>query len=442
MKKVDLSIVIAYYNNKTILECLMWLLDSLKEIKKTKYEILLVDDSSTYPLSEPVLKFMEEKKIRCFRKTSNSGVSEVRNSAIEMTSGEIVLFMDADCYVKKNYFKRLMADFKKLKNCGMVFGKREPYFDEPFKRFRELKYRYKSGKYQEKNIREFTKKDPHFYLVSGQNMAIKRSVMREIGYFIPNTGCEDIEMQYLIMGWGYSAVYDPELVMFHDHPHEYWHYVKKAYKYGKGFERFRERHNISLLKNKYFRAYMGEGKIFSKFESLKNKPFKYKFEVWVMEIGDYFANKIARFMERHFEKKQEIMLGAYGIVYAREGNSLKFLVAKYDDGHGLLGGRMDNNESIRDAFVRELDEEVGIKKDQIKKLILTKEINSFASNRSNGMEKHHFFICKVDSNIVPKNKDVKFEWLPVQKMSSFTKWEGTQRIINNIVNEIKKNENL
>jgi len=440
--KKELSIVIAYYNNQTILECLMWILNALKKRKRESYEILIVDDSSKYPLSIPVQAFLKRNKIKHFKKKKNAGISEVRNTALDLTTGEIIVFLDADSYVKEDYFKRVEESFREFKNSGMVFGKREPWKDKPFKRFRELKYRYKSGKYQEKQKKEFTLKNSDFYLVSGQNMAIKREVIRKIGYFIPNSGCEDIEMQYLIMHAGFSTLYDPELIIFHEHDHEYWHYLKKAYRYGKGFQRFKERQGIRLLRNKYYRIYMGAGRIFEKFENLKGKKFRYKLEVWMMEIGDYLANKLARYAERRFGNHIPPMLGAYGVIYRIKNKRLEFLVAKYGKEYGLIGGRVDKGENLRKAFLRELDEEVGITKDKIKEIILTKEINSFASNRSKGMEQHHFFLVKADNQVTAKSKDVNFEWLSDKKISKFTKWERTQKIVNKIVDQIKENENL
>lgn len=133
------------------------------------------------------------------------------------------------------------------------------------------------------------------------------------------------------------------------------------------------------------------------------------------------------------------MLGAYGLVYSKVGQKLKFLVAKYKDDYGLLGGRLNKNEDLREAFIRELEEEVGIKKEQILKLNLTKEVNSFSSNRLNGIEKHHFFICEIDAKANPIKKDVNFAWLSESAMAKLTKWEATQKIINNLVNIIKKN---
>ncbi|MBN1377270.1 glycosyltransferase [Candidatus Woesearchaeota archaeon] len=441
-RKKDFSIVIAYYNNQTILNCLMWILDDLKNKKRYTYEIFVVDDSSKYPLSMPVLNFLDKNKIKYFRKKKNEGISEVRNTAIDITYGDIIVFLDSDCYVKKGYFDTLYNTFKKFINCGMVFGKREPYHDKPFKRFRELKYQYKSGKNQEKNTREFTNSNMNFYLVSGNNMAIKRNVLREIGYFIPNFGCEDLEMQYLIMQAGYSTVYNPKLVVFHDHPHKFIPYLKKAFKYGRGFQKFKDRQGIRFFNNKYYRVYMGVGKIFEKFGSLKGKSLKYKLEVWLMEITDYLTNKLARFIERHFSRKIRTMHGVYGVIYIVKNNKLKFLVAKYDDGYGLIGGRINSGESLREGFIRELNEEVGIKEKNIEKLFLTSEQNDFASNRYKGMERHHFFILKLNNKFKPIPREVNFKWLSYYKMTKLTKWVRTQKIINNIIKKIKEDENL
>ena len=143
-------------------------------------------------------------------------------------------------------------------------------------------------------------------------------------------------------------------------------------------------------------------------------------------------------VKKNPNEKNELMLGVYGVIYSKIGQRLRFLVAKYEERYGLLGGRVDKNEELREAFIRELEEEVGIKKEQILKLNLTKEVNSFASNRLNGIEKHHFFICEVDVKANPIKKDVNFEWLSESAMAKLTKWEGTQKIINNLVSIIKK----
>jgi len=440
--KKDFSIVIAYYNNNTILECLMWLLEDLKKSSRYNYEILIVDDSSKYPLSKPVLKFMKKNKINYFKREKNAGISEVRNTAIELTKGDIIVFLDADCYIKKGYFNELYRTFNKFKRCGMVYGKREAYHDLPFERFRELKYQYKSGKYSEKKIKEFNIKDKDFYLVSGQNMAIKRKVIRERGYFIPNSGCEDIEMQYLIMGAGYTSVYNPKLIIYHEHPHKFWHYIKKAFRYGRGFQRFKDRQGIRLLRNRYYRIYMGYGRIFEKFGSLKGKGLKYKIEVWIMEIGDFLANKLGRFIEKVFNKKNKVSVGAYGLIYKIKNNKLSFLVAKYSDGYGLIGGRLEKGESIEGGFIRELKEEVGLEKKDIVKLFRTNKKHSFASNRAKGMELHQFLIIKLQNNAEPIEKEVKFKWLSENEMKRLTKWVKTQEIINEIIGGIKENENL
>jgi len=437
MKKIRFSIIIAYYHNNTIMTCLKHISKELKGYKG-EYEVMLVDDSSKYPLTKKVKSFLKENKMSYFKRETNGGVSKVRNTAIDLTKGEILIFLDADCYLKKGYIQQVIGIFNKFQNAGMVFGKRMPYNAKPFKRFRELKYRYKSGKFQEKDIREFTLKDKDFYLVSGQNMVIKRKILNEVGYFVPNTGCEDIEMQYMIMRRGYSTVYNPNMIVYHNHPHKFWHYVKKAFRYGRGFQKFKDRQSIDLVKNKYYQVYMGEGKIFERFESLKGKTIKYKLEVLTMEIFDYFANKISRFIEKILGKGK--MFGAYGVIYTIKDKELKFIVAKYDDGYGLIGGRIEKGEDLNSAFLRELNEEIGVDETKVKKLFLTKERHIFEGKR--GIEKHYFFSVKLDNNCKLEHKDVEPAWLSESEMRHFTKWENTQNIVNRIIEGVRKNENM
>lgn len=132
------------------------------------------------------------------------------------------------------------------------------------------------------------------------------------------------------------------------------------------------------------------------------------------------------------------MSGAYGVVYTYKNDELRFLVAKYNDGYGLLGGRIDNNEEITSAFIRELNEEVGITEKDINTISLADKTHSFESKRSKIGEKHYFIMVNIKETATPVKKDVDFKWLTFSQMQKFTKLKDTQKIISELIKNIPR----
>lgn len=99
------SVIIPAYNaEKTIANCLSSLLLQTYENK----EIIVVDDGSTdgtaaicdrYQASNECIKVVHQK---------NSGVSAARNTALDCSSGEYIVFVDGDDIVDLNYIEELM----------------------------------------------------------------------------------------------------------------------------------------------------------------------------------------------------------------------------------------------------------------------------------------------------------------------------------------------
>ncbi|WP_408072185.1 glycosyltransferase family 2 protein [Butyrivibrio sp. JL13D10] len=100
-----LSIIIPAYNaGKYIEECL----NSLKHLMNDSFEVLVLDDGSTDNTAEIVTRCSaNDNRIRLFTQ-DNGGVSKARNKGLDEACGKYVMFLDADDYLIRESFNKVM----------------------------------------------------------------------------------------------------------------------------------------------------------------------------------------------------------------------------------------------------------------------------------------------------------------------------------------------
>jgi glycosyltransferase involved in cell wall biosynthesis len=91
-----------------------------QEFPREQREILVVDDGSTDDTWERLKKFSDS--ITYLRK-SNGGQASAFNFGLERARGEIVAFLDADDYWLPGKLRRIVDEFEKHPDAGMVYHK-------------------------------------------------------------------------------------------------------------------------------------------------------------------------------------------------------------------------------------------------------------------------------------------------------------------------------
>jgi glycosyltransferase involved in cell wall biosynthesis len=91
-----------------------------QDFPKEQREILVVDDGSTDDTEERVRRFGDS--IIYLRKT-NGGQASAFNCGLERSRGEIVAFLDADDYWLPGKLRRVVEEFEKHPDAGMVYHK-------------------------------------------------------------------------------------------------------------------------------------------------------------------------------------------------------------------------------------------------------------------------------------------------------------------------------
>ena len=103
MEKI--SVIIPAYNAEKYLE------QCVKSVQSQMYdniEIIIVNDGSTDRPAEIIERLKEkDSRIRTLHKRKNEGIGAARNSAIELVTGQYVLFLDSDDWIDPNHISDL-----------------------------------------------------------------------------------------------------------------------------------------------------------------------------------------------------------------------------------------------------------------------------------------------------------------------------------------------
>ena len=105
-KEILLSIIIPNYNKGEIVKkCI----DSIAEQKCDEVEIIVIDDCSS---DKSIEILRNNKNIRLYENTINSGVSKTRNFGLSKAKGKYITFIDSDDFVEPNYIETILNRIK------------------------------------------------------------------------------------------------------------------------------------------------------------------------------------------------------------------------------------------------------------------------------------------------------------------------------------------
>ena len=206
------------------------LLESLQKLdyERNEVELIVVDGNSTDKTREIVQEYPVELIIE-----KRKGLNLARNVGIKHGNGEIVAFTDADCVVPPNWITKIVENFKDPK-VSCVGGSAKA-LDSDF-----------VSQYADNSIVRlmpfFTKREelervkPFFRHPAGCNMAYRRKVAEEVGYFDENIryGFDEVEFADRICKAGYKMVLDPKVLVWHKHRSTLGEFLKQNFQYGKG----------------------------------------------------------------------------------------------------------------------------------------------------------------------------------------------------------------
>ncbi len=118
---MNISVIIPVYNEEKTIQKVV------RKIIKQEiliHEIIIVDDNSSDDTKNKINEISTEYNIiKSFFKESNEGKGSAIKKGIEMVTGDIVIFQDADLEYNPEDYKKLIAPFKET-DAQVVYGTR------------------------------------------------------------------------------------------------------------------------------------------------------------------------------------------------------------------------------------------------------------------------------------------------------------------------------
>lgn len=244
MVKGLVSIIIINWNGKNFLKVL---LPSIKKNSYKNYEIIIVDNGSTDGSFEYVARNFPKSII--IKNNSNLGFAKANNQGLERAKGEMVLFLNNDTKVTKNFLAVLVNKLNSDKKNGacqpkILLSERKDTLDSIGSFLTNTGFLYHYG-FEAKNSKKL---DKQIKLFSGKGSCLlfKKKVLDEIGNFNEDFFAyfEETDLCWRLWLAGYHVLYIPEAQIFH----KSWGTARKLKQETINFHSFKNR-IASLLLN-------------------------------------------------------------------------------------------------------------------------------------------------------------------------------------------------
>jgi cellulose synthase/poly-beta-1,6-N-acetylglucosamine synthase-like glycosyltransferase len=228
---VKASVIIPVYNDPRIEACLYSLL--AQDYPKELYEIIVVDNNSN-DLIQKVIQRFNVKYVRENRK----GSYFARNKGLEIASGDVAAFIDADCVADPHWLSELLEGFKDP-NAGGIGG-------------RILKL--KPQTWVQANAEDLAGQQPtpqylpfHDapYIVTA-NAAYRMSILCLLkGFDAQFQSGGDVDLAWRVYGEGFKIVTAPDAIVYHAARKTVKGYFKQFFNYAAGHALLFKKHRLN-----------------------------------------------------------------------------------------------------------------------------------------------------------------------------------------------------
>jgi glucosyl-dolichyl phosphate glucuronosyltransferase len=238
MRRPALSVVIPTFNRGEALR--LTLRSVLAQRIDVPYEIVVVDNNSSDSTREIVRSC---SGVRYFLET-RPGAAHVRNSGIERSHGEIIVFIDDDAVAEPNWLQELHRVYREIPDAWCVGGKILPAFQEPVPVWFDQSVRALSGSIAVMDLGNETLRLSYPADVWGPNFSITRVALDRVGGFRTDLGpvgtCrragEETELCWRVQGAGGGVYYCGQAIVSHFIPPSHMtraYFRRRAYWYGR-----------------------------------------------------------------------------------------------------------------------------------------------------------------------------------------------------------------
>jgi biofilm PGA synthesis N-glycosyltransferase PgaC len=240
------SVIIPAWNEE------IGLIPTIKTLLKSTYtnlEIVVINDGSTDNSHELMLKFLDDYELRqihtpqpidiVYQFVPNGGKGQALNTGITLSTGEIIMTIDADCLVSPSAvenFVHYFADPTIMAASGNIkIGNRQTLIGT-------LQYIEYILSFYNKKVQSLFNV---IYVIGGAAGAFRREVFDKIGYYHTDNATEDIDLTIRIQEAGMRIVYASDAVVFTEGASNLPGIIRQRTRWRRGrFETFRDHRSL------------------------------------------------------------------------------------------------------------------------------------------------------------------------------------------------------
>lgn len=194
--KCGISVVILTKNSaKTIHKCL----ESIFNQTQKPDEVIVIDGSS----NDGTIDIVKQFPVKLFVEPG-LGYGYARNFGVREAKGDIIFFIDSDCYAEPDWIENILPHFNNPDVAGVTGRLRLWNIEDACARF----LAYVSGRMNMLKSQRFVEIAPTM------NLALRRSVILEVGGFDEKlVRCEDTDITYKLTR-KYKILYEPNAIVW------------------------------------------------------------------------------------------------------------------------------------------------------------------------------------------------------------------------------------
>lgn len=223
-------------------------LDAVLDQTYPHYEVIVVDNAPRSDATRDLIETQYAGRVR-YAREPRQGLSWARNCGAALAQGEILVWVDDDVTVDRDWLFGLVRGFYATENVACVNGLVLPaelesqaqHWFEQFGGFSKGFHRKIFDLDTHRPNRPLFPYAPGI-VGTGASMAIRKTVYDTLGGAdvalgagTSTGGGEDLDLYFYILKRGHRIVYEPSSIAFHYHRREYDKLKRQMYNYGVGF---------------------------------------------------------------------------------------------------------------------------------------------------------------------------------------------------------------
>lgn len=234
----EISVVIPTYERAdSLARCLRAL--AQQALRRDAFEVIVVDDGSTFPASEVSKTFAGELGLETLRQ-ANQGPATARNRGAAQARGRYLAFTDDDCAPRPEWLASLYRAAESRPGAAFGGHTRNALGDNLFSEASQVLVDYLYGYFNRRmdETRAASDRDPLF---TSNNLLMPREGFHQIGGFpedFPDAAAEDRELCARWKHAGFEIFRLDEAVVDHHHALDWRGFVRQHFTYGRGAFRF------------------------------------------------------------------------------------------------------------------------------------------------------------------------------------------------------------